>query len=110
MSHAGDVDEKNKASEISGELQGRDEKDVDESVGNGVLGIKGEKNEEKEEKEKDYYLSERRYGMFQRSFPLPEGVDGDKIDAVFKKGLLTISLPKTPNAQNNKRKIDVKPA
>jgi HSP20 family protein len=110
VSPAVDVIEKDKAFEITAELPGLDEKDVDVSVANGVLTIKGEKNEEKEEKEKDYYLSERRYGLFQRSFPLPEGVDGDKIDAVFKKGLLTISLPKTPDAQNNKRKIDVKPA
>ncbi|MEW5423345.1 Hsp20/alpha crystallin family protein [Amorphus sp. 3PC139-8] len=110
VSPAVDVTEKDAAFEITVELPGLDEKDVDVSVANGVLTIKGEKKEEKEEKQKDYYLSERRYGSFQRSFPLPEGVDSDKIEAVFKKGLLSVTLPKTPEAQNNKRKIDVKSA
>lgn len=110
LSPAVDVTEKDAAFEITAELPGLDEKDVDVSVANGVLTIKGEKREEKQEKQKDYYLSERRYGSFQRSFPLPDGVDGDKIEAVFKKGLLSITLPKTAEAQNNKRKIDVKSA
>lgn len=110
ISPAVDVTEKDTAFEITAELPGLDEKDVDVSVANGILTLKGEKKEEKEEKQKDYYLSERRYGSFQRSFPLPDGVDSDKIEAVFKKGLLSVTLPKTPEAQNNKRKIDVKSA
>ena len=73
-----------------------------------MLTIKGEKKEEKEEKQKDYYLSERRYGSFQRSFALPEGVDTDKIEANFAKGVLTVKLPKTAEAQKAEKKITVK--
>ncbi|TIX36045.1 MAG: Hsp20 family protein, partial [Mesorhizobium sp.] len=75
-----------------------------------ILTIKGEKKEEKEEKDNDYYLSERRYGSFQRSFQLPEGVDADKIDATFAKGVLTVKLPKTAEAQKAEKKITVKAA
>ncbi|MHC2791871.1 HSP20 family molecular chaperone IbpA [Mesorhizobium jarvisii] len=77
---------------------------------NHTLTIKGEKQEEKEEKDKDYYLSERRYGSFQRSFQLPDGVDADKIDASFTKGVLTVKLPKTAEAQKAEKKITVKAA
>lgn len=75
-------------------------------LANGNLTIKGEKQEEKEEKEKekDYYLHERSFGSFERSFALPEGVDRDKVGASFKKGVLTVTLPKTPEAQNADKK------
>jgi len=79
-------------------------------LANGVLTIKGEKQEEKEEKKKDYYLRERSYGSFERSFQLPEGVDTDKIEAGFKKGVLTLTLPKSAEAQKTEKKIAVKAA
>jgi HSP20 family protein len=104
-----DVTEKDKEFEVTAELPGLDEKDVEVKLTNGNLTIKGEKKEEKEEREKDYYLSERRYGSFVRSFPLPEGVNADKIEASFAKGVLTIKLPKTAEAQAEK-KIPVKAA
>jgi len=63
--------------------------------------------EEKEEKEKDYYLSERRFGSFQRSFELPEGIEEDKIQANFEKGVLTIKLPKGAEAQKSEKKIAI---
>jgi HSP20 family protein len=75
-----------------------------------VLTIKGEKKDEKEEKKKDYYMSERRFGSFQRSFRLPEGVDGDKIAAEFKNGVLKVTLPKTVEAQKSEKKITIKAA
>lgn len=103
-----DIAEKDGIYEITAELPGMEEKDIDISVANGVLTIKGEKKEEKEEKRKDYHLSERRYGSFERSFGVPDGVDGDKISASFKKGVLTIVLPKTPDAQKQQKKIAVK--
>ena len=74
------------------------------------LTIKGEKQEEKEEKKKDYYLHERHFGSFERTFRVPEGVDADKIAATFKKGVLTLTLPKKPEAQKPAKKIDVKAA
>ena len=104
-----DVSEKDKEFEVTAELPGLDEKDVEVKLANGNLTIKGEKKEEKEEREKDYYFSERRYGSFVRSFPLPEGVNADKIEASFAKGVLTIKLPKTAEAQAEK-KIPVKAA
>ncbi|MFA6154786.1 Hsp20/alpha crystallin family protein [Mesorhizobium sp.] len=105
-----DLVEKDKEYEITAELPGIDEKNVDIKLSNHTLTIKGEKTEEKEEKDKDYYLSERRYGSFQRSFQLPEGVDADKIEANFAKGVLTVKLPKTAEAQKAEKKIAVKAA
>ncbi|MGZ3283936.1 MAG: Hsp20/alpha crystallin family protein [Xanthobacteraceae bacterium] len=105
-----DVVEKEKAYEITAELPGMDESNIDVKFSDGTLTIKGEKREEKEEKKKDYYLSERRYGSFQRSFSVPDGVDADKIEAGFKNGVLTVTLPKTPEAQKSEKKIAIKKA
>ena len=85
-----------------------DEKSIDVQVANGGLTIKGEKHEETEEKRKDYFLRERRFGSFERSFRLPEGVDKDKIEAVFKKGVLTVTLPKSAEEQKAAKNIEVK--
>ena len=68
----------------------------------------GEKKEEQEERKKDYYLSERRYGSFQRSFAVPDSVDTDKIEAKFVNGVLTVRLPKSATAQKNEKKIAIK--
>jgi HSP20 family protein len=87
-----------------------DEKNIEVKVANGNLTIKGEKHEEKEEKKRDYYLQERQFGSFERRFQLLEGVDTDKIEASFKKGVLTVTLPKKPEAQKPEKKIDVKAA
>ena len=103
-----DVVEKEKEYQISAELPGLDEKDVEVSVADDTLTIKGEKKEEKEEKAKNYYVSERHYGAFQRSFQLPSGVDAEKIEANFQKGVLTLTLPKTPEAQKKEKKIAIK--
>ena len=103
-----DVSETDKAFEITAELPGMDEKNVEVKVSNGVLSIKGEKQEEKEEKKKDYYRRERSFGSFERSFQVPEGVDADKIEASFKSGVLSVMLPKSPEAQKSEKKIAVK--
>ena len=105
-----DITESDKAYEVTAELPGMDEKNIAVKVVNGNLTIEGKKQEEKEEKKKDYYLHERRFGSFERSFQVPEGVDADKIEASFKKGVLTVVLPKKPEAQKPARKIDVKAA
>ncbi len=77
-------------------------------LSNGFLTISGEKKEEKEEKKEGYYFSERRFGSFQRAFRIPEGVDADKIEAAFEKGVLTVRLPKTPEAQKAQKTIQIK--
>ena len=105
-----DMSEDEKAYKISAELPGLDAKDVDVSVSGNTLLIKGEKLQEKEEKDKNYYFSERAYGSFQRTFELPASVDRDKISADVSKGVLTITLPKTPDAQKQQKKIEVKSA
>jgi HSP20 family protein len=103
-----DIVEREKDYQVAAELPGMEEKDVEVKVTDNVMTIKGEKKEEKEEKKKDYYLSERHYGAFQRSFSLPGGVDADKIEATFKKGVLTVTLPKRPEAIKPERKVEVK--
>lgn len=105
-----DIVEKDNGYEITADLPGMDEKNVEVQLSNGNLTIRGEKKEEKEEKKKDFYLQERHFGSFERTFGVPEGVDVDKIEANFKKGVLTITLPKKPEAQKPAKKIDVKAA
>ena len=95
---------------MTAELPGLDAADIDVKFAHNVLTISGEKKEEKEEKKekkKDYYLSERRYGSFQRSFQLPDGIDAGKIEAKFDKGILKVTLPKTEKAQNHEKKIAI---
>jgi HSP20 family protein len=103
-----DIIEKDNAFEVTADLPGMDEKNIEVTIDNGTLTIKGEKQEEKEEKKKDYHLQERRFGSFARSFRMPEGVDTDKIDAQFKGGVLRLTLPKTAEAQKPSKKIEVK--
>jgi HSP20 family protein len=103
-----DMSEDGKAYKISAELPGLDAKDVDVSISGNTLVLKGEKRREREETEKNYHFSERAYGSFQRAFELPASVDRDKVSADFSKGVLTITLPKTPEAQKQQKKIEVK--
>jgi len=105
-----DIAETEKGYEITAELPGMDEKNIEVKFADGVLSIKGEKREEKEERKKDYYLSERSFGSFQRAFQVPEGVDSNKIEATFTKGVLTVTLPKSAEAQKAEKKIAVKAA
>ena len=103
-----DMSEDDKAYKITAELPGLDAKDVDVSVSGNTLVLKGEKRQEKEEKNKNYFFSERAYGSFQRAFELSTTVDRDKIAADYSKGVLTITLPKTAEAQKQAKKIEVK--
>jgi len=105
-----DIVEKDNAYEVTAELPGLDEKNVEVKLANGGLTIKGDKREEKEEKKKDYYLHERHFGSFERCFRVPEGVDTDKVEANFNKGVLTVILPKRPEAQRPEKNIEITPA
>lgn len=102
-----DIVEKDKAFEVTAELPGLDVKNIDLQVSDNVLTIKGEKQEEKEEKAKDRYVSERRYGSFRRSLQVPGNVDIGKIEASFKGGVLTVTLPKSAEPQNNHKSIPI---
>jgi HSP20 family protein len=103
-----DVKESDKDIAIIAELPGMDDKDIHVSLTRDSLTIKGEKKEEKEEKGKDYYRMERSFGSFTRTIPLPVEIDTDKVKADFKKGVLTVTLPKTATAIKEKKKIPVK--
>jgi len=103
-----DVVETDKEIEITAELPGLEEKDVQLNVADNLLTIRGEKKAEKEEKDKDYRLVERSYGAFERTLELPPGVDADAIKASIAKGVLKVTVPKPAPAQA--KKIEVKPA
>ena len=105
-----DVVEGPKAYRITAELPGLSEKDVEIDASGDLLTVKGEKREQRDEKSENYTLSERRYGSFRRSFQIPAGVDRTGIAASFDKGVLTVTLPKTAEALEQSRKIEVKPA
>jgi HSP20 family protein len=103
-----DVAETEKGYKVVAELPGMDEKNIEVKIANSMLTIKGEKQEEKQEEKQDYYIRERSFGSFERTFPVPDGVELDKVDASFKKGVLTVTLPKTAEAQKAEKKITVK--
>jgi HSP20 family protein len=94
-----DVTETDKVIEITAELPGLEEKDVQINLAENVLTIKGEKKAEKEQKEKDFRMVERSYGAFERTIALPEGVNPDSIKATIAKGVLTVTVPKPAPAQ-----------
>ena len=103
-----DVSETDKEIEITAELPGLEEKDVQINIADNLLSIRGEKIAEKEEKDKNYRLVERSYGSFERTLELPKGVDADAIQANIAKGVLKVTIPKPAPAQT--KKIEVKAA
>ena len=103
-----DVSETDDEVEISVELPGLSEEDIDVSMTADTLRIKGEKRTEKEEKKRDYFISERTHGSFQRVIPLPVGLDQEHVKATFRNGVLTVMVPKSEEARAEVRKIDVK--
>jgi len=105
-----DIVEKERGYEVTAEVPGLDANGLEVTLRNGNLVIKGEKQEEIDENGKDYHLHERRFGSFERAFAIPDGVDEDKIEARFDKGVLTVSMPKTAAAQQPEKKIEVKAA
>lgn len=105
-----DVSETDDALDVTADLPGLVEKDIDVKLSNGALVISGERKEETEERKKNYYYAERYYGSFSRSVPLPCEIDESGIDAKFKNGVLTVHLPKSEKAKEKERKIEIKPA
>ena len=102
-----DVTEEEGSYRIRADLPGLDKKDIHVNVENSVLSITGEKKQENEKREKGrYFYLERSYGRFHRSFALPEHVDPEKIDAVYNKGVLELTLKKNEKAKP--KAIDVK--
>ena len=103
-----DVTETDKEIEITAELPGLEEKDVQVNVADNLLTIRGEKTAAKEEKDKNYRLIERSYGSFERTLELPDGVNADAIKASIAKGVLKVTVPKPAPAHS--KTINVKAA
>ncbi|HKL05164.1 MAG TPA: Hsp20/alpha crystallin family protein [Roseovarius sp.] len=107
---ASDASSSDDAYNISIELPGVAEKDIDLSVHDGVVTVKGEKSHEREEKGDTWFFSERQYGSFSRTFRLPADADGDKIEAHLKDGVLSLSVPKRVSAVGEAKKVAIKKA
>lgn len=105
-----DVVETEDGVEVTIELPGMAQKDVDVTLTGDTLTVKGEKKVERKEEKKGYYVSERSYGSVYRTIPLPAGVDTDKADASFKDGVLTVKIPHSPEARAKAKRIEVKAA
>lgn len=105
-----DLAETETALTVSAELPGLDEKDVTVELEDEVLTISGEKKAATETKEKGWYRTERHYGSFRRVIPLPTDVEADKAKAVFKRGVLSIEIPKKPEAMQQKHTLKIQAA
>lgn len=102
-----DMKETETGVDVTAELPGVSEGDIDISLNDRFLTIKGEKKQEKEKKEKDYYLSERSYGSFRRTVGLPFAPDAGKVKADFENGVLTLHLPKAADDAKKEKKIKI---
>lgn len=100
-----EIAETEKEIRVTAEVPGLEEKDIEVLLDDGVLTLRGERRSETEDKEKQF--SERFYGRFERRIPVGE-VEEDKIDARFRNGVLTVSLPKSAKAQSKVKRIAVR--
>ena len=103
-----DISETETEYKVSAELPGMEEKDIQIRLEKDTLVLSGEKKTETEEKEKTYHRVERSYGSFERVIPFDTQLDEDKVSAVFKNGVLTITLPKAGDAIRKSRQIEIK--
>ncbi len=87
-----------------------DENDVEVTLSDGALTLQGEKKAEEEQQDQHSYRVERSYGAFRRSVVLPAGVNPEQVAATFKKGVLTVTLPKTAPVQPQAKRIVIKTA
>jgi HSP20 family protein len=96
------------AYEITVELPGVAQDDIDVALADGVLTVRGEKLAERSEEGEDYFFSEREYGRFQRSFRLPPDADGENVSAAFADGVLRITVPRRGEEETGARRIRVR--
>ncbi len=93
--------------QVSVELPGVEEKDIDVSLHEGLLTVKGSRQSEKESKDKNFHRIEAFYGDFQRTVQLPDHIEADKVSANFKNGVLQIAIPKLDQIKPQARKIKI---
>ena len=99
-----EVSETDKELKVTAELPGLEENDIEVELTNGVLAIRGEKKTETEDKDRRF--SERYYGHFERRIPVDD-VEQDEVAASFKNGALTVTLPKSPTAQQKVKRVAI---
>ena len=105
-----EVSETGSELKVMAELPGVDEKDVSVELTGDGLTIRGEKKVAEERKDQGYHVTERHYGTFSRTLRLPYAVEADKVQASFKNGVLTVTLPKPAELQQQTKRIEVKAA
>jgi HSP20 family protein len=107
-----DIAESRDAIDLTAELPGVEEKDVDVTLADGMLTLRGEKKSKRDEtdKEKNWHVVERSYGSFSRTISLPFDPDPAKVEAKFDKGVLHIHLPKPAEVAKKQQKIEIKKA
>ena len=105
-----DMAETKDAIDVTAELPGVEEKDIELTLSEGLLTIRGEKKSERNEQDakKNWYAVERSYGSFSRSIALPFEPTSDKVEAKFDNGVLRVLLPKPPEAASKQQKIEIK--
>lgn len=92
---------------IKAEIPGLKKDDIDVSVENSTLTLRGKRERETEVKEEQYHRVERAYGMFSRSFSLPQTVDASRVHAEYKDGVLTLTLPKREEAKPRQVQVQI---
>jgi HSP20 family protein len=92
---------------VRADLPGLKKEDVQINVEDDVLTLQGERKDEREEKRDGYFHSERSYGSFYRSIPLPEGVDAEQVKANFKDGVLEVTMPSPPRRETRRRQVEI---
>jgi len=103
-----DVSESDHEIQVTAELPGIDEKDVEVILADHMLTIRGEKKAEREQKDRDYHLMERSHGTFSRSLPLPFAADPSQVKAAFKNGVLTVTIQKPKEVLEKQHRIEVR--
>ena len=101
-----EISDNDKEIRVTAEVPGMEEKDIEILLDDGVLTLRGEKRSETEDKDRQF--SERYYGRFERRIPLGYEIEEDKIDARFRNGVLSVTLPKTAKAQSQAKRIAIK--
>ena len=101
-----EISDAEKEIRITTEVPGLEEKDIEVLLDDGVLTLRGEKRSETEDKDRQF--SERYYGRFERRIPLGYDIEEDRIDARFRNGVLSVTLPKTAKAQSQAKRIAIK--
>jgi HSP20 family protein len=105
-----EVFQRDKQFVVRADLPGLAKDDIDVNITDDAIVLKGERRQESEENEEGYYRSERSYGSFYRSIPLPEGVNPDEANASFRNGVLEITMPAPEQAEKRSKRLEIRDA